>query len=270
MYSLAIVDDNAAQVELVARAVESFSDRSVEGGLLREGLNVRTFSNPRELALFTRRHSVDICLMDICFQSGDADDACFGSSPCDGEASGADAALPSMCGNGIDAVKELFLEGCGTQVIYLSAYTEYCSRVYETEHTWFLTKPLVPGDLDSALTKAIENLRKYRAKPLVIQVGGTQMAIAPSRIRYIESSKRKVTIYTNKGEFEIYAKLSDLLSQLPDSFLQCHKSFIVNMAHIEEISAGFARLHNGDVVPVSRARRAQLREAFVAYVRSKM
>lgn len=46
--------------------------------------------------------------------------------------------------NGISLAKQLFPSPSQTQVIFITGYIEYCSDVYETEHIYFLLKPLDP------------------------------------------------------------------------------------------------------------------------------
>ena len=65
---------------------------------------------------------------------------------------------------GIDVVKRLFPAGSGVQVIYITGYIEYCTKVYETEHISFLVKPVLEQELKAALDRALnrtaENIRE--------------------------------------------------------------------------------------------------------------
>ena len=65
---------------------------------------------------------------------------------------------------------------------------------------------------------------------------------------------------------ETYGKLSDLLQRLPQRFVQCHKSFVVNMGFIDEFGRTDITLTSGERVPVSQKRRASVREAFFKFV----
>ena len=53
--------------------------------------------------------------------------------------------------NGISLAKQLFPSPSQTQVIFIIGYVEYCSDVYETEHIYFLLKPLDPVLLKKSL-----------------------------------------------------------------------------------------------------------------------
>ena len=148
-----------------------------------------------------------------------------------------DIELGSEDANGIDLVKRYFPAGCGTQVIYVTGFVEYCTSVYRTEHLYFLVKPFAQDDLDDALSRAFE---------------------------------RKVRIHAGAEEIEAYASLSDLSAELPASFIQCHKSFLVNMDHVKELKADSVVLSSNQVVPVSQKRRKFVREAVFSRVQSKL
>ena len=48
-------------------------------------------------------------------------------------------------------MRDLFPTGSKTQVIYATGYIEYCTPVYETQHVYFLVKPVRQSTLDDAL-----------------------------------------------------------------------------------------------------------------------
>ena len=168
---------------------------------------------------------------------------------------------------GIDLVRRHFPAGSNTQVIYISGYIEYCTPVYETEHAYFLLKPIKQEDFNAALDKALRNLQGNAVPPVAIQHGGAVTMVNPSTIEYVESDRRKVKLYLTSGEvMETYATLGQMLDMLPDSFVQCHKSYIVNMAHISELRTAGVLLHSGAEVPVSQRQRKAIRDLFFRYV----
>ncbi len=65
---------------------------------------------------------------------------------------------------------------------------------------------------------------------------GEMMRISYDNIEYFESNARKVTLYTFDRTVTYYfsAKLDDIARILPDNFLRCHQSYIVNMKHISK------------------------------------
>lgn len=235
-YVTVLVEDDPLHRQVIAEAL----------GRCRQGnaLSVVSCADIDELSAYLHEagsDSIDILLMDICFEASEM--------------------------TGIDAVQRYFPAGCGTQVIYLTGHVEYCTSVYQTEHVYFLTKPLVQAELDEALDKAFANLETARRHPLVVRVRNRVVSLNPQKISYIESDRRKVRISVGSEVVETYGSLSDLLQCLPASFVHCHKSFLVNMAFVAELGTDDIRLFSGEHIPVSQRRRKATHKAFLAYVR---
>lgn len=163
--------------------------------------------------------------------------------------------------DGVEVVKRHFATRTATQVIYVTGYPlEYCTKVYQTPHTYFLSKPVKQADLEDALSKAIDNLESLTSKPITIIKRGTLTRIFPTSVMYIESDRRKIRIHTNQDIIEAYYTLADIKKRLPRNFVQCHKSFLVNSNYITEMKGNQIRLLTGEVIPVSQRKRNAVRD----------
>lgn len=117
-YTVCIVEDNA---ECAAALIDK-----VAASPFSEGFEVHEMASRAELEYFVSEgHAVDILITDINL--------------------GTDAA------DGISMVRDLFPAGSKTQVIYATGYIEYCTPVYETQHVYFLVKPVRQSAFDDAL-----------------------------------------------------------------------------------------------------------------------
>ena len=233
-YSIAVVDDDVDQARLAADLVASSSQAKLFGEPI--------FLSPSALpAVIEKYGHLDVVLMDI--ELGDD--------------------VP----NGIELVRQLFPTGCGTQVIYVTGHIEYCTRVYSTDHVWFLVKPLSQADLDQALKQAVSNLRASTTRPISVTVRGTTTLVQPRQISYVESKRRKLFIHAGDQVLETYGVLEQLAQELPDSFVQCHKSFLANLSFVESYSADGLVLRSGETVPVSQKRRPEVRRAVLDFFR---
>lgn len=170
--------------------------------------------------------------------------------------------------NGIEVVSELLTPGSPTQVIYVTGYIEYCVQAYRTDHVFFLVKPVDQADLNEALKRALANVRSYQQRVLVVHNGSRVIGIPVHKIRYIESNLRKVAIYYGDESIETYATIRDLIHELPPAFVQCHKSFLVNMDYIAELLGEDILLTTGEKIPLVKRRRTAVRDAFVTHIQS--
>ena len=73
---------------------------------------------------------------------------------------------------------------------------------------------------------------------------------------------------TDQENIESYGKLSSLLFQLDKRFLQCHKSYLVNMERVKTFLGDRFLMDNGAVVPISQSRRKAVKQEFLSYMGS--
>ena len=127
--------------------------------------------------------------------------------------------------------------------------------------------PTDPDTGNAALDKALSNLQDSRQLPVAIQHNGTVTMVDPSEVEFVESERRKVRLHSVRGEcIETYATLGQMLDMLPECFVQCHKSYLVNMACIVELRPGSVLLRSGREVSVSQRQRTSVRDSFFHYV----
>ncbi|MFB4168247.1 LytTR family transcriptional regulator DNA-binding domain-containing protein [Virgibacillus sp. JSM 102003] len=72
-------------------------------------------------------------------------------------------------------------------------------------------------------------------KNLVIKENSKFIFIPLSEIIFIERVNRKSVIHSYKKQVETYESLTSLNQQLDESFLRCHKSYILNIDYLEVI-----------------------------------
>ena len=238
--SVLVVDDDREQVHALERMLEQYPTHKT--------FEVEICTSLAALDERLRRgFSPDIVFMDVVLEDS-----------------------AGSAGNGITAVQKLLQQCPGVQVIYVTGHVEYCTRVYRTSHVYFLTKPLQPEDFTYALDKAIENLEERIARPFGVKVGGRIMRVLPADIEFVESDRRKVRIHLADQVIEAYESLGGISRKLPGTFVQCHKSFLVNMEKIAEMRSDQIDLLSGATIPISQKRSRPTREAFMDFLKERL
>ncbi len=81
------------------------------------------------------------------------------------------------------------------------------------------------------------------------------------QIYCFESSRKKVYIRLRTEEYSYYNTLEQLAVELPEEFVRCHRSFIVNNKRIVRYIAAenLIQLDDGTKIPVSRSYRSNIR-----------
>ena len=71
---------------------------------------------------------------------------------------------------------------------------------------------------------------------------------------------RKLVFYTDGDSYEANMNMDDILKLLPDYFIRCHRSYIVNINHVSQVEKGEVILRKGERIPVSRANNREVKD----------
>lgn len=142
-------------------------------------------------------------------------------------------------GNGINVAIRLVNKFPSLKIIYVTGYgSRYSQAIFECplglEPVAYLMKPVKDHYLKNALLKLKATEKRY--DNLTVKSGGELIIINPEDLIGVACNGRKLTLHTNKNDYEINGRLSVFFRELPDCFVQVSKSHIVNITHITKIS----------------------------------
>ena len=175
--------------------------------------------------------------------------------------------------NGMNYAEKILYSSPGTQVIYITGYgAEYSQQIFLSKSNLcgFLTKPVESKYLSELLLKIRGNIHVSAEYKLVIQNKGVTETIPYSEIFYFENKAHKTVIYLRNRNIVFNEPLEKLRKELPQFFLNCHKSFCINMDYIRRIDKSGILLENEIKVPVSKTHYAETRENYFRYVGEKI
>lgn len=92
-----------------------------------------------------------------------------------------------------------------------------------------------------------------------------------NEIIYFEIYGHRIVIHKNDGsETVIHGSLKDLETQLPQAaFVRPHRSYIVNMSYITEITRFDIYIADGGIIPISKARFNKVQLRFLGFLEKK-
>ena len=157
------------------------------------------------------------------------------------------------------------------KIIYLSELNESIFEVFKADPTYVLSKPLDMDHVKESIRKALQELNQAGGKVFTIINKQGIFTVPYVNIYYVESDKRKLNIYGKEGLVKsINLKISDFLTyEHGDSFLQCHKSYAVNLRHISQLEKYSIILKNGKELPISQSRYADTKAGYVRYLENE-
>lgn len=172
--------------------------------------------------------------------------------------------------NGLDIAKKLRKNGFRGNIIFLTAFSEYVFEGYNVHAHDFLLKPI---DAEK-LTKCLQPIVKSMDGSFhIFQFREETFKIPYNKILAFSTYKHYVDIATlipasvqEKNALKLFRQrisIRDLEAQLPEEFIRCHRSVIINANKIISITKTEAVLINDTVYPISESYLEGVREAFM-------
>ncbi|WP_336516436.1 LytTR family DNA-binding domain-containing protein [Pollutibacter soli] len=157
---------------------------------------------------------------------------------------------------GIDVLKNLNERPI---TILVSAYEEYAIKGYELDVIDYLVKPVSFERFKKAIDKAMDFLAVQVAahekgdKPdyFFIKTDTRIVKFLFSDVSAIEAQREYIKIITPSKKVMSLVSLSSIANVLPPDFIRIHRSFIINMRHIDEVQSNEVIIGK-EIYPISR------------------
>lgn len=115
--------------------------------------------------------------------------------------------------------------------------------------------------------RSIEKIRnRVLLNYIVFTCHGKTIRLRPDEIIYIESHNHKISICTVDEIYNVYEKISDVKKRLSTEFVQCHKSFLVNLKHVYSLEGKEVIMKNGRRIPISRGHQGEMKKKVFGYI----
>lgn len=142
------------------------------------------------------------------------------------------------------------------KVIITSAYEQYALRGYELDVVDYLLKPIPFARFLKAINKVHAQLESESKREedayIFIKTDKLLKKFYLKEILFIESMENYIIIYTLTSKDTANIRLKTILETLPEkSFMQVHRSYIVNLSYIQAIE-GNQLIIGEHKIPVAR------------------
>lgn len=168
--------------------------------------------------------------------------------------------------NGMELAASLRRQGNDAAIVFISTNREMALLGYEVSAVRYLAKPVQEEKLREALLYCCQT--HLTRKEILLPTADGQRRILISDLIYIEPWDRGTRLVLTDGECKTSVKILELERMLPkQSFTFCHRTVLVNLAFVQSIRYCELTLKNGQIVPVSKYRQAQVKENLLRYLR---
>lgn len=151
------------------------------------------------------------------------------------------------------------------QIVFLSQDGAAALSCYQVHPAGFFVKPVAAEAL-SELLQWNRGLFLHDMDSITVVSARIHRKVLLADILYVTVSGRTSRIRLLQEQVNTNCTLNQLVDQLPPSrFFRCHRSYVVNGAHVRKLTGRTLELDNGEQVPVSEDKLHPVREWIAAH-----
>lgn len=149
-------------------------------------------------------------------------------------------------------------------MVFVTAYSDYAVDSYRIGAVDYLLKPYTFADFTRAATRALDRAVGDRSEtagadsrssspgPLFIKTDYRHVRVDPDTIDYIKGYGEYLQIYIagTRQPLVTLSSFARIRDSLPESFMQVHRSYMVNMHRVTHVERGRIIIGDGAEIPV--------------------
>lgn len=213
MLNFIVCDDNTNILERLSKMLETiFINHSLDANIVLQA------AEGKPVLEFIANNPVDVLLLDINLK-GDI--------------------------SGLHIAEEIRKVNKNAYIIFTTGHLEYAMMAYKFKTFDYLPKPITFERLEETILRLFGDLESSNQKNY-IKIGKSQTIVSEQDIQYIKRDGMKLIFHTKNQDFETYSSFAKIENNLPENFVRCHKSFIVNIHNIANIEPSTNTISFGD------------------------
>lgn len=175
-----------------------------------------------------------------------------------------DIEMPHL--NGMEAAKKIYEIDKNVIIIFVTNLEQYAIQGYKVDALGYLLKPLSYPAFVDVLEKSLRRIANNTRKEILLDTGDKTIRIAVQDLLYVEVYGHTLIYHTTFGNHKTRGKLADCAKELePLNFVQCHKSYLVNLAHVKSISKNTIMIEEEELM-LSRGKNKEFMQSFLSYL----
>lgn len=209
MLNFILCDDNQSILNKLGKMLESII---IENNL--QGEIVCSTTNPADILNYTENNHFDVVILDIDLKSDIS---------------------------GLSIANTIRKKNKKAYIIFTTAHLEYSMVAYKYKTFDFLAKPVTIERLEETILRLYDDAS---TDSNIFFKLNKNCFIKNEEIFFIQKEGKKAIFKTSAKDYEIYSSFAAILDLLPDNFVRCHKSYIVNLNKISSIQSNNTIIFN--------------------------
>lgn len=167
--------------------------------------------------------------------------------------------------SGIDIARRLRQVNRNGLIFFVTNYIDYAPVGYEVQAFRYILKRDREAVLERYLLQAVESMAESLVL-LRLHVEDSVLELPLEWVCWLEVLDHYVSIHSPEGDYTVGATLSAFEKELEDhGFLRIHKSYLVNMRHIQKFRSRECRLDDGTVLAVSEKNYSRQKQKYLIW-----
>ncbi len=175
-------------------------------------------------------------------------------------------------GNGINVAREIRQYDHNVKIIFLTESSEFAVESYTVGAYYYQLKPISKEKFYGLLNEVAFEYEKAQQCSLILRCKSGITRIDLKKLEYCEVIGRTLVFHLGNGKvLESSGSLDELYSKLTqyDNFLRPHRSFLVNMEYIQNISGRTIILDSLVEIPIPHGKCSEVKNKYLEYAFSR-
>lgn len=169
--------------------------------------------------------------------------------------------------SGLDIAKYLNKKNNKIIIIYITAFQKYIDDAMDLYAVRFLEKPFDHVRLYSGLDRAVKIINEMNIQFCISNDAKGCDRVFAKDIIYIEIQPHKTKVVTVDKQYISNKSIDQWDNELlSDDFVRIHKSFIVNLNHVDLYNDSIILLGNGERIPVAYRNGSRFKKKFAEHL----
>jgi two-component system, LytTR family, response regulator len=159
------------------------------------------------------------------------------------------------------------------QIVFTTAHSQHAVKGYDIDIADFLLKPIPYPRFLQACEKVQKIIDKNEGtnavaetESLFVKDGYSWVRIYIKDLLYVKAEDNYVNLIEAQRQTLVRMTVQEFLSKVPaDSFIRSHKSYAVNVSHIERLQSN-CLLIGGEMIPISKTFVSEIRKLLTSGV----
>lgn len=175
--------------------------------------------------------------------------------------------------DGIETARRIRTHDKKVKIVYVTSYREYAGKAFSVHAFGYLLKPVKREKLWRQITDARQwqEEEKPECKKMEFQTLEGLIRLPVEEIYYLEYRNRHIFLQTAKKRYEMRGRISDIGEIMkPYGFTVPHKSFVINLYHVQNIRGYEILMMNGDWIPLSQKKAVRFKEELSLFLSGRV